>query len=224
MTNMETVLPKPRLICLYILLFLCLIIMLFGILRSSEALKYRFWGQEAQAKVLVSVEASDERFVNVEYEIFGVIYKGNIQNPFNTYKKGDLITIWCDSDNPTKFIKFPDYIYISLIPLITGVVTSFIFLRKLSQYYTEKKRISRLINHENPIEAIIIDVIKVPEKIIFGVMPIIIKAQSSDIVFTSKLIYFDIDQENSLLNHYITVHQNARPNDDYYVDISSIHK
>ena len=184
----------------------------------------RFISTTATVKTIV--ENDDERYIVVSYEIDGGEYEAHLPYFDATLKIDDNVNIKCNPDDYTEITaRKQGYLFTSSVLLFVGV---FLFMYNwllLKSYFSEKKRITKLLASTKKYDALIVAVEENDKNKLSGIVPYIIACtitlNEKTFNLVSKDIFINADIRG-YVNHYVTVYSEDDEFTNYYIDYTEV--
>ena len=115
------IIPKPKLILNWIIFFISLLFLSFGIISNSKSLHYQILGTKTEARILRVVNTTDDSLAKIRYKCGNKLYDGIIENVDDSFSVGDYVTIYYMKDDPTDFIYLSNNGFLSITIIILSL-------------------------------------------------------------------------------------------------------
>lgn len=212
------VIPKPKLILNWCILFLCLLFLTLGISSNNKSFRYKFLGVKTEARVLRIITSDNENIAKIRYKCENKLYEGIIENVGDSLSSGDYITIYYIKDNPTDFIYLSNSGFLSISIAVISLTLFIIYLIKIIKLYKFFYKIKITIERKNT-KVLKITCIGISEKDeSFGTTPYRITCNYEGKDYVSQLIYDNTKDPLSLVGYTVTIYYYQ---DFYYFDPTS---
>lgn len=213
--------PKFKLIINWIVLFVSLIFLIFGLSTTYNNIKFYVLGSKIDATIIVVVDEEDEAYLEFRYEVDNIKYYGKAHNVDSAYNVNDSISIYYLNSNPEEYLLLSSSKWISYVFISVFLPLSIIYLIILIKYYKYTFKVKKLIKINKYFEATITDIITDDNNELYGIIPYTIICTFNDKTYKSKLIYDSIKDPRTIIGYNIKVYYE---NDFYFIDSDTIER
>lgn len=205
----------------FISLCIGILFLILGSIILSNGLKYKLHGEEVEAIVTKVVENEEERSIYIKYNYNGVDYENKLGYWNEELDLDSVVKILVLKDNPEDFSAKSDYVSLSILVLIIGLVVTGMAVFDIAKHYKEKYRIYHLLKDGYVVKGKVECVEAINTRASFGHNAWELSVTYEDKVFNSTRFWITAPLYE-IKGGMIDVYVDKDNSENYYVDLWSV--
>lgn len=200
------IIPKPKLILNWIIFFISLLFLSFGIISNSKSLHYQILGTKTEARILRVVNTTDDSLAKIRYKCGNKLYDGIIENVDDSFSVGDYVTIYYMKDDPTDFIYLSNNGFLSITIIILSLSLFVFYFVKIIKIYKYFHKVKITMECKNIRKLKITNIELIEKEETFGTTPYKITCKLDDKEYVSQLIYDNTKDPFTLIGYNVNIY------------------